>query len=138
MSHRSTNNAAVKSIFLTAASLMILVCSFANGNKTTPASRIPGEEVSVQYTGTKDNNYAFAVQFENTTAQKFSLIVKNDEGEIVYQEQFQDRRFAKTILLPKDLGEIRPTFIIRIGNQQVAHSFIANTKVTENVVVTNL
>lgn len=135
---QTTKNAIVKSIFLTAASFTILVSSFANGSGKLNKTRLSGDQVSVQYTGVKDNSYAFAVQFDNTEAQKFTLIVKNDEGEVVYQEQFSDLHFAKTILLPKDLGEIHPTFIIRSGNQQVEHSFTANTKVVENIVVTKL
>lgn len=112
--------------------------TLANTTGNEKSARLNDEQVSVQYAGTRNNNFAFSVQFENATGQKFQLIVKNDDGDVVYQEQYNDVHFAKTILLPKDLGEIHPTIIIRTGNQQVEHSFVANTKFTENIVVTKL
>lgn len=130
-----------KAVAVAAAFVLIVsnpLNSFANTNGNEKNAKLSGDQVSVEYAGTKNNNFAFNVQFENTLAQKFQLIIKNDEGDVVYQEQYNDVHFAKTILLPKDLGEIHPTIIIRTGNQQVEHSFVANTKLTESVVVTKL
>ena len=139
MNLKIAKNATMKMMALTATvltlSLTSPLLSNANGLSNNGKFKLSGDQVSVVYAGTKDNSYAFSVQYDNSLGQKFQLIVKNDEGVVVYQEQFNDVHFTKTLLLPKDLGEIHPTFIIRTGNQQVEHSFTASTKVTENIVV---
>ncbi len=112
--------------------------SYANNDHGTKPVSILNEQVSVQYIGTNDNSFVFHVEFENTSAQKFVLIVKNEAGTTVYQEQFTDAHFSKNFHLLREDGEIRPTFIIRAGNQQIERSFVVNTKLTENVVVTKL
>jgi hypothetical protein len=96
------------------------------------------EQVSVQYTGANESNVIFRVQLENPGAQKFWLIVKNDAGEIVYQQQFTDAHFAKSVYLPKEEYDIHPTFVIRSGSEEVVRSFSVNRTVTENVTVTKL
>jgi hypothetical protein len=142
MNLRFVSNAVVKGISVAATAVVILTSSpansYANSNGKEKISQLPAEQVSVQYIGIKSNSFVFNVQFENPLAQKFQLIVKNDDGAVVFQEQFNDVHFSKMVLLPKDEGEIHPTFVIRTGNQQVERSFVANTKLTENVVVTKL
>jgi len=111
----------------------------ANGinDKKTP-SGLSRDEVSIQYVGSTESNVVFSVKFENPTAQKFWLIVKNDAGETVYRQQFSDAHFSKSIYLVKDETEIHPTFVIRKGNDEVSHSFSINRTLVENVVVTKL
>ena len=104
--------------------------------KETPLSE---NQLLVQYTGTGDNGVvSFKVQFDNPGAQKFWLIIKNPEGEVLYQDQFHDAHFSKTIQFLRDEDEIHPVFIIRSGKQEIKHSFTINRKMIENVVVTKL
>jgi hypothetical protein len=134
------NSKFVKVMSVAATAFVLLVSNPSNANpiKEKGTTKISEEQVSVNYVGANDNSLVFRVQFDNPTAQKFSLIIKNDVGEVVYQEQFTDVRFAKAIHLPKDEGEIHPTFVIRTSNQQVERSFAVNRTLTENVVVTKL
>jgi hypothetical protein len=96
------------------------------------------QEVSVSFVGVTENNFVFHLNFDNKTGEKFWLIVKNDAGEVVYQEAYKDVHFSKTIRLPKEEGEIHPTFVIRTQNEQVERRFAVNRKISENVVVTQL
>jgi hypothetical protein len=114
------------------------LASQANGVNDKKPSGLTEGQVSVQYVGSDDNHVIFSVKFENATAQKFWLIVKNDAGEIIYRQQFTDTHFSKSLFLEKDATEIHPTFVIRKGNDEVSHSFVVNRTVTENVVVTKL
>src|SRR5450631_3276651 len=105
--------------------------SQANGINDKKPSGLTEGQVSVQYIGSNDNNVIFSVKFENTTAQKFWLIVKNDAGEVIYRQQFNDVHFSKSLFLEKDATEIHPTFVIRKGNDEVSHSFVVNRTLTE-------
>ena len=113
--------------------------SHANNDKGK-VTAISEDQLSVQYTGSDDNSVMFRVKFQNTTAQKFSLIIKNDVGDVVYQDQFTTADFNKAVHILKDGEFNKATFIIRVGNQQIEQRFVINrnTEVVENVVVTKL
>jgi hypothetical protein len=82
----------------------------------------------------------FRVQFNNPTAQKFSFLIKNEAGDILFSGQFTDVNFIKTIHLLKEEEDMNPTFIIRAGSQVIENSFSisSNTTVEEETVVTKL
>ena len=113
--------------------------SNANNDKGK-VTAISEDQLSVQYTGSNDNSVMFRVKFQNTAAQKFSLIIKNDVGDVVYQDQFNTADFNKAVHILKDGEFKKATFIIRVGNQQIEQRFVINrnTEVVENVVVTKL
>lgn len=96
------------------------------------------QQVVVKYVGTTDNNLIFHLEYENKTGEKFYLIVKNENGDIVYQNAFNDVHFEKNVRLPKEDYEMKPTFIIRTANEQVERKFSVNRQVSENIVVTSL
>jgi hypothetical protein len=136
-------NNAVKVIVAALASVVILIgnplISKANGGgndkKTSPLEA----QVSVSYQGTADNHIVFKVEFENPTAQKFWLIIKNDNGDIIYHHQFTDTKFAKNVCFENTDTEIQPTFVIRTSdNVDVVRQFQVSKAITENTVVTSL
>ena len=96
------------------------------------------QAVSVNYIGATENNLVFHLEFNNTAAERFWLIIKNDAGDVVYQQAYKDAHFSKTIRLPKEEGEMHPTFVIRTANDQVERKFAVNRSVSEKVVVTKL
>jgi hypothetical protein len=96
------------------------------------------KQVTVNFIGVTDNNLVFHLEFENKTGEKFYLIVKNDAGDIVYQNSYKDVHFAKNIRIPKEESVMQPTFVIRTSTEQVERKFSVNVKVSENFVVTSL
>lgn len=98
------------------------------------------KQVSVQYAGYNDNSVVFRVKFDNPTAQKFSLIIKNESGDVLFQGRYSDSAFNKAVHILKDEAEMNPTFIIRVGNQKIEQTFSvsSNTDVVEDVVVTRI
>jgi hypothetical protein len=143
--HVSTR--AGKTVLAVATVIALFVCnpftSQAKGNparnhKDKTASSLNDGQVSVQYIGSNNDDVTFSVKFENSGAEKFWLIVKDDIGNIIYRQQFNDAHFAKSIILQKDENVIRPSFIIRKGNDEIVHSFVVSRNFTENTVVTKL
>ena len=100
---------------------------------------VKDDQVNVQYVGSTETQVVFHVDFENTTAQKFWLIIKNDAGDVVYRKQFSDAHFSKSISVLKEGNDIRPTFIIRnSNNNEVVRQFAVSNVITENTIVTEL
>jgi hypothetical protein len=135
---------AVKVVVAALAAVVILIgnplTSKANGGGDNSKKVSPAEaQVSVSYEGTSDNQIVFKVEFENPTAQKFWLIIKNDNGDIVYHHQFSDTKFAKNVCFENTDTEIQPTFVIRTSdNVDVVRQFSVNKTITESTVVTSL
>ena len=96
------------------------------------------QAVTVNFVGATQTSLVFHLEFDNKSAEKFWLIVKNDAGDIVFQQAYKDAHFAKNIRLPKEEGEMHPTFVIRTSNQDVERRFVVNHKVSEDLVVTKL
>jgi len=133
---------AVKVIVAALASVVILIgnplISKANGGDNKKVSPVEAQ-VSVSYQGTTENHLVFKVEFENPTAQKFWLIIKNDNGDIIYHHQFSDTKFAKNVCFENTDTEIQPTFVIRTSdNIDVVRQFQVSKAITENTVVTSL
>jgi len=128
-----------------AAAFTAVVVLFSNaasaneGGNNKKTSSLTEEQVSVKYQGTTENNIIFKVEFENPTSEKFSLIIKNDNGDVVYHQQFTDAHFSKSIFFQNTDAQIHPTFIIRSGNNnEIVRQFAVNRTLTENTVVTRL
>ena len=130
----------VKAIAVVATALVVIVsnplASKANGGGAKAS--INDEQVSVKYVGADDNHVVFQVKFENPTGAKFALIIKNDNGDVVYHQQFNGTNFSKNVYFENTDGEIEPTFIIRNGNNEVVRQFHVVKTITENTTVTSL
>ena len=99
----------------------------------------PNEKnVTVNFLGATDNSLVFHLEFENKTGEKFWLIIKNDAGDVVYQESYTDLHFARNIRITKEDADIHPTFVIRTSTGQVERKFSVKNKVSETLVVTSL
>lgn len=142
MKTNSVNTRIVKAITVVIGAVVLFVShpltSLANGGDHKKSATLNDEQVNVKYVGTNDNSVVFRVEFENPTAEKFWLIIKNDAGEVVYRKQFNDAHFAKSVYFQKEESDIHPTFVIRNGDTEVVRQFAVNTTITENTVVTKL
>ena len=135
-----------KRIFLAAATaLTVLIASpfnshAANGDGKVKATTTPlaDSRLTVHYTGSHEDGLTFNVQFENPGAQKFWLIIKDNDGQTLFQELFSDVHFNKNVKFLRSEDDILPTFIIRSGKEEIKHTFSISRKVTENIVVTKL
>jgi len=95
-------------------------------------------QVSVNFVGVTENSMVFHLKFENKTGEKFTLIVKNDAGETVYQNSYTDSLFETNIRIVNDNTDIHPTFVIRTASGQVERKFSVASKISEKFVVTSL
>ncbi len=131
----------VKAVLALAATVVLFVSNPLTSQAGMIKNKIvslPESQVSVNYAGFNETSVIFNVKFENPTAAKFWLIVKDDAGEVVYRQPFNDVHFARAIYLEKGEAHIHPTFIIREGNEESVHSFSVSLSTKEQVSVTKL
>jgi hypothetical protein len=96
------------------------------------------DKVSLKYIGSNSKSVIFHLQYENPSANAFTLLIKNEAGDIVYEGLFKDVHFSKDIYLAVDEMEINPTFVIRAEKQVIEHSFSINRKFIEKTEVTKI
>ncbi|HVY74156.1 MAG TPA: hypothetical protein VG890_04960 [Puia sp.] len=123
------------------AAVLLLTVGSAQANATPIIEKIISpvdQAVSVTYIGATDNSLVFHMEFNNQAGQKFWLIIKNDAGDVVYQQAFKDAHFSKSIRLPKEDGEMHPVFVIKTSNEEVERRFVVNRKISEHIEVTKL
>ena len=96
------------------------------------------EQNNVQYVGSTDDGIVFNVKYDNPDSTKFDLIIKNEYGEVVYQQAFSDKNFDRRVMLVKEPGDAHLTFIIK-GSDTYKQSFDITTvtRTVEDVVVKN-
>jgi hypothetical protein len=118
----------MKSYLITIAFLFAVASTNAqstNAGSTTPA--IAGQkEPLVKCLGIQEDMVIFNVSYPNPTGNKFSLIVKDQDGTPLYQSVFSEKNFYKQFRLPKtDKNKI--SFVIRSGKEtDIVQSFEIN------------
>lgn len=85
--------------------------SIANRNDTIEI--VPAENTSsVKFAGTENNSLLFNVKINNAAGEKFTLVVTNEDGEIVFIKGYADKNFTKQIKLMQTSGGTRYHFNI--------------------------
>ncbi|MGI8950647.1 MAG: hypothetical protein ACR2FN_03575 [Chitinophagaceae bacterium] len=114
--------------------------TFASFNQAKAGSIIKADpsQPSIQYVGTTDSGILFNVKFDNTTGSKFDLIIQNDDGIVLYEHQYNDKNFNQNIVLIKEPGDAKLSFIVKGASTNLKESFNISTisKVIEDVTVT--
>lgn len=124
--------------YLLLASLLIVVHVAASAAPPTGPDS-PANKVTVKHIGNSDNNMYFKVEMDNPTGDKFSIVVKDQEGNVLFHNFYNDKAFNKTFQLTKEETS-KVTFIIRSPKGTNAQSFEinTNTRVIDEVVVKRL
>lgn len=92
---------------------------------------------NIQYVGTTEDGIVFNVKYDNAEAAKFDLVIRNEYGDVVYQQSFNDKNFDKKVVLVKEPGDARLTFVIKGADANYKQSFDITTvtRTVEDVVV---
>lgn len=93
----------------------------------------------VRHVGNNAETMVFEVQFDNTTGDKYSIAVKDDNGSVLFQDVYSDKKFDRKFRLPKT-NDRRLSFVIKNLKENNTQTFEinTNTRVIEEVVVTKV
>ena len=123
--------------FVTATAIAALLSITALNN--VKAGETTVANAPVVYSETVNNNVLFNIKYANPTGSDFSMVVKNESGEVIYAKHYSDKNFSKRVLineLPEEGGNV--TFIIKSNDGDLKQSFniSTSTKTVEDVTVT--
>lgn len=132
---------AVTVVTLAAAIMLAAPSKVKASERNTKDSTTAGAaQAHVQYMGVAEEGLWFNVKYANPKGEKFTLLVKNGEGDVLFQGSFTEVNFSKKIkILNDDAEAIAPTFIIKTAeNKRIVQSFEVNTakRTVEEVIVT--
>ena len=94
---------------------------------------------TVKYLGVIDDHVTFQLNFDNTNGEAFYVIIKDEEGTILYNSKSNDRKFSKQFRFSK--SELRNSSIsvtVFTQNDKQGQVFQISSRVVEDVVVTRL
>lgn len=136
---KSTFKKPLNRVIALAAIVSVIVLSsftslFANDN-----SKKASDAYSISYAGTTNAGIVFNLKFENPTASKFNVVLKNDAGEVLFQQEYKDKNFDGNIVLAKEEGDGHITFAIVSSAAKYTENFTIKTitKTVDEVVVKN-
>ena len=95
---------------------------------------------TVQFTGSTDNAYLLNVNVTNSKKDKFTLVISNEDGQVLYSKDYTDASFKKQIKILKTDDNNRYNISIRSSNKDLENTFSISTvtKTVDDVVVTKL
>jgi len=110
-------------------------------NANHPIEIISNENTAtVQFTGSTDNAYLLNVNITNPKKDKFTLVISNDQGQVLYSKDYTDASFKKQIKILKTDDNNRYSISIHSSNKDLENTFSISTvtKTVDDVVVTKL
>jgi hypothetical protein len=117
-------------LFLSAA--IITNVSFANG-ETKNSSEL---KAKVSYVGATGEEVLFNMNFENAEGKKFTVRITDAAGDILYINNYKEKKYQQTFKAPKSLTS-KLTFEIVAEKKVYQQSFSIEQKFTEETVVSN-
>lgn len=128
----------VKTIKLTGITVaMLILGQVAVAQTRAVAVREPvTSTATVKHIGNPQGSIVFQVQYDNFSGDRFSLTIKDNDGAILFQDIYADKKFDKKFQLPQG-GADNLKFIIKgIKNNNIQTFEVnTNTRVVEEIVV---
>lgn len=94
----------------------------------------------IQYLGSQNDKLLFEVRLSNEKGEKFDVLVKETNGEVLFVQRYNEKNYNQKFQLPQPEGSNKITFIVRTQQKEYTESFqlASETKVINDVVVTRL
>jgi hypothetical protein len=89
----------------------------------------PSTEAIVKHLGSMNNKEYFSLKFPNEKGEKFSVKVKDAEGNLLFHDTFQAKNFDRSFQFEKLADKTKLTFIVRTLKDNTEQVFQVNTKV---------
>lgn len=86
----------------------------AQGQTVTPVDG-QSDNATVKYLGTQEDMVVFNVSYNNPDGSRFTLFVKDQDGQTLYSNGFTDKAFYRQFRLPKT-DKDRIIFLFRNGH----------------------
>jgi len=129
-------------VLITSASLMAFAPVQSKANAKHNAIEIISNEntASVKFAGSTDNALFLDLKINNPKGDKFTLVIEDEDGQVLYTKEYTDTSFAKKLKILKDDVSSRYNISIRSANKDLENNFAVSTvsKTVDDVIVTKL
>ena len=71
-------------------------------NAQSPVDPIE-RKASLTYVGVKDESSIILLEVKNDKAEKFSVVISQKNGSVLYKESFSDKKVTKRFFIPRDI-----------------------------------
>ncbi len=102
------------------------------GSDTAKANRL-----EVKYVGNVSNNIGFDISYYNAKGSNFSFVVKDENGDVIFEKTYSSKQFHKTVELARteDIKGLNFSIYSDRGNLLQSKDVVINTKFVEDVLV---
>lgn len=96
--------------------------------------------VAIRYVGSLNEQPVFQIDFENTEAETYYISIRDDEGNVLYNEKVKDAKYSKKFKIEHGSEYARLTFTLSNDRQRKVqvYQINTNTRMIQDVVVTRL
>lgn len=131
----ATINNLVKVLFFTAVLALLTV-----GTVLTANAQDGSNPVAIKYIGAVGNQPIFLVEFDNQTEEEILVSLRDADGNMLYTERFQGKRFSKRFQLNRHEDDLQVTLSLTNRKDRFTQQYQINrnTRVVEDVTVTKL
>jgi len=123
--------------FIVSAFFLIAVSATVRAQTSTSITPAKESPAVIKYLGMQEDMIVFNVSYKNPGGDRFSIIVKDQDGGQLYENSYKDKNFYKQFRLPKtDRNKV--TFTIRnTKDADIAKTFEinVNTRYIEDIAV---
>ena len=135
---KQTLNTIAKRFFLgniLAASLFITAHAKANTVLTNNAPHVDStitSKLDLKYVGITNDGLEFDVKYNNISGKYFTFVIKDENGDILFEQSYNNKQFIKKVQLPQ-VGDVKSlTFIIVSDRNKLMQS--KEVKITTNII----
>lgn len=120
--------------FMLSFAAILLATVFAGA---TPANEQPKPApVLVKYLGTINDFPVILVEFENEEEEEISVILKSNEGAVIYSERFKEKKFSKKFQVSRAYADDSITLVLGFKKEKPqVFQINRNVRVVEDVTV---
>jgi hypothetical protein len=126
-----------KSLFFTTTTVLILSIS---ANAQTNSKEPLAEKAVITHLETKEAASLFNVKYPNESGGKFSLVIRDASGVVLFSEIYDEKNFDKKFLITDISSDAKLLFTISSLKDKKSQTFETNavSRIIDDVVVTRL
>jgi len=102
------------------------------GNAQSAGNDPVNRKATLTYLGTKDESSIVLLDVKNENSEKFSVVVLQKNGTVLYRENFSDKKLTKRFFIPRDIvSDVK--IVVADEKEKNREEFQLNTRVVEEV-----
>lgn len=89
----------------------------------------------IRYAGSVNDKLHFVVEYENKTAEPFTVELKDGDGYVFYNSRFKDKKFRKFFAIDKsELDNAKASITIQVANKSGVEKQVFDINTTSRLV----